>query len=390
MSEEDKVHCISISADDIQALAQFASAESVHLTIVGPEAPLVAGIVDEFEAKGLRVFGPRRQPAQLEGSKAFAKDFMARHKIPTALHATFDDAQKAIDYVQGQGAPIVIKADGLAAGKGVVVAQTVDEATDAIKSMFDGQFGTAGSQVVVEEFLHGEEASFIVVVSGRDCLALATSQDHKARNDGDTGPNTGGMGAYSPAPVVTPAVHEHVMKDIVQPTINALADDGMAFTGYLYVGLMIDGAGQAKVVEFNVRLGDPETQPLMMRLQSELLPLLDHAVNGTLNQATAEWLDGYSVGIVLAAADYPASGSKGERISGISDAEANGCKVFHAGTALVDGHLVTQGGRVLCATATGSTLQEAKDKADTGAACIQWTGVRYRTDIGHRAITRLG
>ncbi len=390
MAEEDKVHCIDIAPDDIPALAQFASDENVHLSIIGPEAPLVAGIVDEFESRGLRVFGPRKQAAQLEGSKAFAKDFMARHNIPTALHATFDNASEAITWVQEKGAPIVIKADGLAAGKGVVVAQSVDEASSAITSMFDGQFGAAGSQVVVEEFLPGEEASFIVVVSGRECLALATSQDHKARNNGDTGPNTGGMGAYSPAPVVTQTVHEHVMKDIVQPTIDALADDGMPFTGYLYVGLMIDPDGQAKVVEFNVRLGDPETQPLMMRMQSELLPLLDHAVDGTLSQATVDWLDGYSIGIVLAAGDYPASGSKGEPISGINAAQANGCKVFHAGTALIDGQLVTQGGRVLCATATGDTLQEAKDKADTGAACIQWTGVRYRTDIGHRAIKRLG
>ncbi len=389
MAEEDKVHCVSISPDDIHALAQFAVDENVHLTVVGPEAPLVAGIVDEFMSRGLRVFGPQRLPAQLEGSKAFAKDFMARHNIPTALHATFDNSREAIDWVTRKGAPIVIKADGLAAGKGVVVAQTTDEAIKAITSMFDGQFGAAGSQVVVEEFLHGEEASFIVVVSGRDCIALATSQDHKARNDGDTGPNTGGMGAYSPAPVVTASVHDHVMKDIVQPTINALADDGMPFTGYLYVGLMIDTDGKANVVEFNVRLGDPETQPLMMRMQSELLPLLDHAVDGTLDQASVQWLDGYSVGIVLAAADYPAGGSKGAPITGINEAEAKGCKVFHAGTALVDGQLVTQGGRVLCATATGKTLQEAKDKADTGAACIEWEGVRYRKDIGHRAIKRL-
>jgi len=326
-------------------------------------------------------------PARLEGSKAFAKDFMARNNIPTAAYGNFNDADSAIKRVQELGAPIVIKADGLAAGKGVVVAQSVDEACTAIESMFDGQFGAAGHNVVVEEFLEGEEASFIVVVSGRQCVALATSQDHKARDEGDLGPNTGGMGAYSPAPVVTDAVHQHVMQDIVEPTINALADEGMPFVGYLYVGLMIDDAGKARVVEFNVRLGDPETQPLMMRMQSELLPLLDHAVNGTLDKASLQWLDGYAIGVVLAAGEYPAAGSRDKPITGIDAAEAQDCKVFHAGTALKDSVLVTNGGRVLCATATGSSLQEAKAKADKGAACIEWEGVRFRSDIGHRAIT---
>jgi len=254
--------------------------------------------------------------------------------------------------------------------------------------MFDGQFGQAGSNVVVEEFLHGEEASFIVVVSGRQCLALASSQDHKARDEGDVGPNTGGMGAYSPAPVVSQSVHDHVMQDIVSPTINALADEGMPFIGYLYVGLMIDDAGQARVVEFNVRLGDPETQPLMMRMQSDLLALLDHAVDGSLDKAEVKWLDGYAIGVVLAAGEYPASGSKGKPITGIEEAQQKGCKVFHAGTAISNGNLVTNGGRVLCATAIGKTLSEAKQKADSGAACIRWDGVRYRSDIGHRAITR--
>ena len=267
---EDKVQCVAIDVTDINALANFALNEKVHLSIVGPEVPLVAGIVDTFTERDLRIFGPRQNAAQLEGSKAFAKDFMARHHIPTADHATFDNAESAIARVHRQGAPLVIKADGLAAGKGVVVAHDVDEAVDAINLMFQGQFGNAGSQVVIEEFMQGEEASFIVVVAGKQCVALATSQDHKARDEGDTGPNTGGMGAYSPAPVVTSAVHDHVMADIVQPTINALADDGMPFTGFLYVGLMIDNKGQARVVEYNVRLGDPETQPLMMRLQSDL------------------------------------------------------------------------------------------------------------------------
>jgi len=387
MTSENKVQCIDIAANDIESLARFASSENVHLSIVGPEAPLVAGIVDEFNARGLRIFGPEKMPARLEGSKAFAKDFMARNNIPTAAYGNFNDADSAIKRVQELGAPIVIKADGLAAGKGVVVAQSVDEACTAIESMFDGQFGAAGHNVVVEEFLEGEEASFIVVVSGRQCVALATSQDHKARDEGDLGPNTGGMGAYSPAPVVTDTVHQHVMQDIVEPTINALADEGMPFVGYLYVGLMIDDAGKARVVEFNVRLGDPETQPLMMRMQSELLPLLDHAVNGTLDKASLQWLDGYAIGVVLAAGEYPAAGSRDKPITGIDAAEAQDCKVFHAGTALKDSVLVTNGGRVLCATATGSSLQEAKAKADKGAACIEWEGARFRSDIGHRAIT---
>ena len=381
MAGEDKVACVAIDSMDINALADFALNNNVHLTIVGPEAPLVAGIVDEFHTRGLRIFGPQRAAAQLEGSKTFAKDFMARHAIPTASYATFNEATPAIEWVKKHGAPIVIKADGLAAGKGVVVALSVIEACDAIRSMFDGQFGSAGSQVVIESFLQGEEASFIAVVSGRQCIALASSQDHKARDEGDTGPNTGGMGAYSPAPVVTNAVHEHVMADIVQPTINALADEGMPFTGYLYVGLMIDAQGQARVVEFNVRLGDPETQQLMMRLRSDLLPLLDHAVDGTLNTVQPEWHEGFAIGVVLAAGDYPAGGSKGKPISGIDDAESKGCKVFHAGTKMEGKQLVTQGGRVLCATARGKNLKEAKDQADAGAACIQWDGVRYRSDI---------
>ncbi|MFK7859884.1 MAG: phosphoribosylamine--glycine ligase [Granulosicoccus sp.] len=389
MASEDKVECVDIAATDIQKLAGFAELNKVHLTIVGPEAPLVAGIVDDFESRGLRIFGPRSQPAQLEGSKAFAKDFMARHQIPTASYATFGEAAPAIAWVNEKGAPIVIKADGLAAGKGVIVARSISEAHDAVNAIFNGQFGAAGSQVVIEEFLDGEEASFIVVVSGRQCVALASSQDHKARDEGDTGPNTGGMGAYSPAPVVTPSVHNHVMKDIVEPAINALADEGMPFTGYLYVGLMIDANDQARVVEFNVRLGDPETQPLMMRMQSDLLALLDHAVDGTLDAASIDWLEGYALGVVLAAGEYPAGSSKDKPINGITHAENNGSKVFHAGTRLRDGQLVTSGGRVLCATAVGKTLKEAKDKADASAACIEWEGVRYRSDIGHRAIEPL-
>lgn len=387
MLHEDKLTPVSIDATDIDALLDFAVNESVHLTIVGPEAPLVAGIVDAFTAQGLRIFGPQRSAAQLEGSKAFAKDFMARNNIPTAGYGTFTDTAPALDWIRKHGAPIVIKADGLAAGKGVVVAQSEAEACAAVESMLAGQFGEAGAQVVIEEFLVGEEASFIAVVSGRDAQALATSQDHKARDEGDLGPNTGGMGAYSPAPVVTDAVHEHVMRDIVQPTIDALADEGMPFSGFLYVGLMIDSDGRARVVEYNVRLGDPETQPLMMRLQSDLLSLLDHAVNGTLPDATINWYEGSAIGIVMAAGEYPAGSSQGKPITGIEAAESGDrCKVFQAGTRLEGDQLVTAGGRVLCVTATGPTLAAAKQKAEDGAACIKWDGCRYRRDIGHRAL----
>ncbi len=387
MLHEDKLIPVSIDATDIDALLDFAVKESVHLTIVGPEAPLVAGIVDAFAAQGLRIFGPQQSAAQLEGSKAFAKDFMARNNIPTAAYATFTEAAPALEWIRQHGAPIVIKADGLAAGKGVVVAQSETEACAAVESMLAGQFGEAGAQVVIEEFLAGEEASFIAVVSGRDAQALATSQDHKARDEGDLGPNTGGMGAYSPAPVVSKAVHEHVMRDIIQPTIDALADEGMPFTGFLYVGLMIDSDGRARVVEYNVRLGDPETQPLMMRMQSDLLSLLDHAVNGTLPDATISWYEGSAIGIVLAAGEYPAGSSQGKPITGIEAAESGDrCKVFHAGTRLEGDQLVTAGGRVLCVTATGPSLAAAKQQAEDGAACISWDGCRYRRDIGHRAL----
>ena len=388
MQQEPKVESVDISATDIAALLHYAEEQQVHLTIVGPEAPLVAGIVDTFNQAGQRIFGPSSNAAQLEGSKAFAKDFMARHAIPTAAYATFTQAAPAISWIEERGAPIVIKADGLAAGKGVVVAQSIGEACDAVETMLAGQFGQAGKQIVVEEFLAGEEASFIAVVSGRECLALATSQDHKARDDGDTGPNTGGMGAYSPAPVVTPDVHAQVVTHILQPTIDSLADDGMPFTGFLYVGLMIDAQSQAKVVEYNVRLGDPETQPLMMRMKSDLLPLLDNAVDGNLTNAEINWHPGSSIGIVMAAGEYPAGSSQGAYIAGIENAERNGSKVFHAGTRLDGQQLVTAGGRVLCVTATGDTLAQAKQQAEHSAAEISWEGCRYRRDIGHRAIGR--
>ncbi len=388
MELENKVECLAIDSMDTEALLRFAQTQDVHLTIVGPEAPLVAGIVDTFTDNGLRIFGPRAAPAQLEGSKAFAKDFMAKHNIPTASYATFNTVEPAIAFIEEHGAPIVIKADGLAAGKGVVVALSVDEACDAVKSMLDGQFGDASASVVIEQFLDGEEASFIAVVSGRECIPLATSQDHKARDEGDKGPNTGGMGAYSPAPVVTDSVHNHVVADILQPTIDALADDGMPFTGFLYVGLMINDKGQARVVEYNVRLGDPETQPLMMRMDSELLDLLDHAVNSTLPAAKVKWHPGSAIGVVLAAGEYPAGSSKGKPITGIDDADALGCKVFHAGTMHDGNQLVTAGGRVLCVTAVSESLQSAKTLAEKGAATIHWEGCRYRSDIGFKAIDR--
>jgi phosphoribosylamine--glycine ligase len=390
IAQEPGVECIPLEASDIPALADFAERQSVHLTIVGPEAPLVDGIVDYFTDKGLRIFGPHQQAAQLEGSKAFAKKFMSNHGIPTAAYHSFSDAASALAWIETASAPMVIKADGLAAGKGVVVAQSIDEAQRATQALFDGQFGAAGSTVVIEEFLPGEEASFIAVVSGRDCIALASSQDHKARDEGDVGPNTGGMGAYSPAPVLTDSINQQVMEKIVNPTINAFADSGRPFVGFLYVGLMIDNAGQARVVEYNVRLGDPETQPLMLRLNSDLFELLEHAVNGTLPEAKVLWHDGSAIGVVLAGADYPNGSSQGELIVGIGEAERHDCKVFHAGTRLEDGKLLTSGGRVLCVTARGTTLREAKSRADQGASCIRWNGLHYRRDIGHRAVNRKG
>ena len=389
-ASEQKADNVDIAADDVPALLAFAREHDIALTVVGPEVPLVAGIADAFADAGLRLFGPSAAAARLEGSKAFAKDFMARHGIPTADHATFEDEAAALAWLDEHGAPVVVKADGLAAGKGVVVAHDLASARAAVTDMLDGgRFGAAGRRVVLEAFLEGEEASFIAVVSGRHCLPLATSQDHKARDEGDVGPNTGGMGAYSPAPVVTDAVHAHAVRDILQPTADGLADDGTPFTGFLYVGLMIDAAGAARVVEYNVRLGDPETQPLMLRLESDLAELLEAAVDGTLPGRTVEWSDEHAIGIVLTAGDYPAGGSTGEAIAGIEAAEAAGCQVFHAGTRRgEDGTLETAGGRVLCVGATGTTLAEAKERADQGAETIDWPGKRWRRDIGYRAIDR--
>ncbi|MEP7283877.1 MAG: phosphoribosylamine--glycine ligase [Rubrivivax sp.] len=375
---------------DIGALADFAEREKVALTVVGPEAPLAAGIVDHFRARGLRIFGPTQAAAQLESSKAFAKDFMQRHGIPTADYASFTDAAAAHAHVDAQGAPIVIKADGLAAGKGVVVAATVAEAHAAVDAMLGADaggvvHGAGQARVVIEEFMHGEEASFIVVSDGRHVVSLATSQDHKRVGDGDTGPNTGGMGAYSPAPVVTPNVHARVMHEIILPTVDGMARDGMPFTGFLYAGLMIDAAGQPRTVEFNCRLGDPEAQPILMRLKSDLLELLLHATDGTLDEVQPDWDRRFALGVVIAAHGYPGAVRRGDRIEGLP-ADAEDLKVFHAGSAREDGQLVARGGRVLCVTALGDSARVAQQRAYEGVAAIRLDGAVFRRDIGHRAI----
>ena len=367
-------------------LVAFALEHRVALTIVGPETPLAAGVVDAFRAADLKIFGPTRVAAQLESSKDFAKAFMARHGIPSARYATFTAADAAHAYVDTRGAPIVVKADGLAAGKGVVVAATVDEAHAAIDAMLiDNTMGAAGGRVVIEEFLAGEEASFIVMVDGENVLPLASSQDHKRLQDGDQGPNTGGMGAYSPAPVVTPALHARIMREAILPTVSGMAADGIPYTGFLYAGVMIDAAGNPKVLEFNCRMGDPETQPIVVRLKSDLVELILHAVNGTLDQAEAEWDRRAALGVVLAAAGYPENPRKGDIISGL-DAEVAGVKVFHAGTALIDNNVVVSGGRVLCVTALGDSVKQAQRTAYTAIKGIRFDGVQYRRDIGHRAL----
>lgn len=383
----------NVPITDIKALADFAQEQKIALTVVGPEAFLAAGVVDEFRARGLRIFGPTRAAAQLESSKAFAKDFMKRHGIPTAAYETFSDPAQAHAYVQAQGAPIVIKADGLAAGKGVVVAMTLDEAHQAIDWILaDNKLGVVhnegGARVVIEQFLEGEEASFIVLCDGKNVLPLATSQDHKRLLDGDQGPNTGGMGAYSPAPVVTPNVHAKVMHEIITPTIQGMARDGMPFTGFLYAGLMIDAQGQPRTVEFNTRMGDPETQPIMMRLKSDLFEVLMHATDGTLDQAELQWDRRAALGVVMAAGGYPLSPRKGDALSGLPE-DAEDAMVFHAGTTLQpDGTLVTSGGRVLCVTALGEAVRHAQQRAYQALTSIQFEGKQYRQDIGHRAVKR--
>ena len=382
----------NIAITDVKALADFAADEKIALTVVGPEVYLAAGVVDEFRARGLRIFGPTKAAAQLESSKAFAKDFMKRHDIPTAAYETFGDAPAAHAYVDRMGAPIVIKADGLAAGKGVVVAMTLAEAHEAIDWILeDNKLGVThnagGARVVIEQFLEGEEASFIVLCDGKNVVSLATSQDHKRLLDKDEGPNTGGMGAYSPAPVVTPNVHAKVMHEIVMPTVAGMAKDGTPFTGFLYAGLMIDSQGDPRTVEFNTRMGDPETQPIMMRLKSDLFEVLLHATDGTLDQVELQWDRRVALGVVMAADGYPLTPRKGDEISGLP-ADAEDAMVFHAGTADVDGKLVTSGGRVLCVTALGESVKKAQQHAYEALTGIQFDGKQYRQDIGHRAVKR--
>ncbi|ENM5918728.1 phosphoribosylamine--glycine ligase [Vibrio mimicus] len=386
---EHKVQNVNIGITDIPALVAFAQDKAIELTIVGPEAPLVIGVVDSFRAAGLPIFGPTQGAAQLEGSKAFTKDFLARHNIPTAAYANFTEIEPALAYVREKGAPIVVKADGLAAGKGVIVAMTLQEAEDAIQDMLAGNaFGSAGSRVVVEEFLDGEEASFIVMVDGENVLPMATSQDHKRVGDADTGPNTGGMGAYSPAPVVTQEIHDRVMREVIYPTVRGMAAEGNTYTGFLYAGLMIDKTGAPKVIEYNCRFGDPETQPIMMRLQSDLVELCQAAIAGKLDQVESKWDPRASIGVVLTAGGYPGDYAKGDVISGLPTQETAGQKVFHAGTETQGDQVVTNGGRVLCATALGNTVLEAQQRAYQLADQIRWNGMFCRRDIGYRAIAR--
>ena len=386
-ASEPGIENVAIAVDNIPALLVFAQDNGIALTIVGPEVPLVLGIVDQFQAAGLKCFGPTAQAAQLEGSKSFCKDFLSRHGIPTAAYQSFTDKDLAIAYIKQQGAPIVVKADGLAAGKGVIVAQTEQEAIDAVEDMLAGNaFGEAGHRVVVEEFLVGEEASFIVIADGKHALAMATSQDHKARDNGDKGPNTGGMGAYSPAPVVTPEIHERTMREVIMPTLDGMAADGIPYTGFLYAGLMISPNGAIKVLEFNCRFGDPETQPIMMRLKSDLVELCLAALAGELDKTTSDWDDRAALGVVLAAGGYPDAYQKGAVISGLAADDSDDCKIFHAGTAQVGDDIVTNGGRVLCACALGDDIASAQRKAYELVGKIDWNGVYYRTDIGFKAI----
>jgi len=376
----------NVPITDINVLLAFAQKEQIYLTIVGPEAPLSQGVVDTFRAAGLKIFGPTRAAAQLESSKDFAKAFMLRHNIPTATYATFTDAKLAHDYVKQQGAPIVIKADGLAAGKGVVVAMDEAEAHTAIDAMLaDNKLGSAGARVVIEEYLTGEEASFIVMVDGKNILALATSQDHKRLLDGDKGPNTGGMGAYSPAPVVTPEIHARTLREVIRPTVEGMAKDGIPYTGFLYAGLMISPDGSIKTLEFNCRMGDPETQPIMLRLKSDFVALAEHAVNGTLDKIEAEWDRRTALGVVMASANYPESPRLNDEITGLPK-NLEDAQVFHAGTTLKDGKVLTSGGRVLCVTALGETVKFAQQQAYRIIKDIKFDGAQYRTDIGFRAL----
>ncbi|EPV3841978.1 phosphoribosylamine--glycine ligase [Morganella morganii] len=388
-AQEPNLTNVDISATDIDGLVAFARANNIGLTIVGPEAPLVLGVVDAFNAAGLTIFGPTKGAAQLEGSKAFTKDFLARHHIPTADYQNFTEVEPALAYLDKTGAPVVIKADGLAAGKGVIVAMTLKEAQDAVHDMLAGNaFGDAGHRIVIEEFLTGEEASFIVMVDGKNVVPMATSQDHKRVGDNDTGPNTGGMGAYSPAPVVTDAVHQRVMEKVIYPTVEGMAAEGHTYQGFLYAGLMIDEQGEPKVIEFNCRFGDPETQPIMMRLQSDLVELCLAGAQGKLAGKTSQWDPRPALGVVMAAGGYPGEYRKGDVIEGLDIQEAN-CKVFQAGTALKNGAVVTDGGRVLCVTALGEDIAQAQKQAYAALKHIHWNDAFCRSDIGYRAIARL-
>ncbi|HEI8672432.1 MULTISPECIES: phosphoribosylamine--glycine ligase [Serratia] len=386
---EANLENVAIAATDIPALVAFAQSHDIGLTIVGPEAPLVIGVVDAFQAAGLKIFGPSQAAAQLEGSKAFTKDFLARHRIPTAEYENFTEVEPALAYVRRKGAPIVIKADGLAAGKGVIVAMTLQEAEEAVRDMLAGNaFGDAGHRIVVEEFLDGEEASFIVMVDGENVVPMATSQDHKRVGDGDTGPNTGGMGAYSPAPVVTDEIHQRAMDQVIWPTVRGMAAEGNTYVGFLYAGLMISADGQPKVIEFNCRFGDPETQPIMLRLRSDLVELCLAGAESRLNEKSSDWDERPALGVVLAAGGYPGDYRNGEVIQGLPQQESADGKVFHAGTRLQGDDVVTSGGRVLCVTALGDTVAQAQQRAYQLAEGIQWPGSFCRKDIGYRAIAR--
>ncbi len=386
---EPGIENIAINADDIDSLLEFARDKSIDLTVVGPEAPLVAGIVDRFKATGLRCFGPGRQGAQLEGSKSFTKDFLHKYNIPTAAYASFTEAAAAIEYIRTHGAPIVIKADGLAAGKGVIVAQTVGEAESAVNDMLnENSFGKAGQRVVIEEFLSGEEASFICIIGHGQALPMASSQDHKARDDGDIGPNTGGMGAYSPAPIVDAKMHERIMQQVILPTVAGLVSEGIDYCGFLYAGVMVGPDGVPRVVEYNCRFGDPEAQPIMTRLESDLVELCDAALDGKLAQIDARWNPQPCLGVVMAAGGYPFEYSKGDIIEGLEAAGESGAKVFHAGTGKLDGRVVTSGGRVLCVVALGESVSDASRTVYDACQHIHWHNAYYRRDIGHRAIAR--
>ncbi len=386
---EANLENVAIAATDIPALVAFAQSHDIGLTIVGPEAPLVIGVVDAFRAAGLKIFGPSQAAAQLEGSKAFTKDFLARHRIPTAEYENFTEVEPALAYVRRKGAPIVIKADGLAAGKGVIVAMTLQEAEEAVRDMLAGNaFGDAGHRIVVEEFLDGEEASFIVMVDGENVVPMATSQDHKRVGDGDTGPNTGGMGAYSPAPVVTDEIHRRAMDQVIWPTVRGMAAEGNTYVGFLYAGLMIAADGQPKVIEFNCRFGDPETQPIMLRLRSDLVELCLAGAEGRLNEKSSDWDERPALGVVLAAGGYPGDYRNGKVIQGLPQQESADGKVFHAGTRLQGDDVVTNGGRVLCVTALGDTVAQAQQRAYLLAEGIEWPGSFCRKDIGYRAIAR--